>query len=96
MRVILHREADQDLREAAEYYGRSSPKVAAEYLEAVERASQQIAEAPLRWPIEEGSRRRFKMRRFPYHIFYEVLETHVYVLAIKHHSRHPDYWKDRL
>jgi hypothetical protein len=36
------------------------------------------------------------MPRFPYAIYYRVLPDHVRILAFKHHSRHPDYWRYRL
>ena len=36
------------------------------------------------------------MPRFPYAIYYRVLPDQLRVLAFKHHSRHPDYWRYRL
>jgi hypothetical protein len=32
----------------------------------------------------------------PYAIYYRVLPNHIRILAFKHHSRHPDYWRHRL
>ena len=36
------------------------------------------------------------MPRFPYAIYYRGLPDHLRILAFKHHSRHPDYWRYRL
>jgi len=36
------------------------------------------------------------MQRFPYAIYYRHEEECVRVLVVKHHSRHPDYWKYRI
>lgn len=36
------------------------------------------------------------MPRFPYAIYYRILSDQLRILAFKHHSRHPDYWRYRL
>ena len=36
------------------------------------------------------------MPRFPYAIYYRLLPDDLRILAFKHHSRHPDYWRYRL
>lgn len=36
------------------------------------------------------------MRRFPYGIYYRREGDDLRILVVKHHSRHPDYWKYRL
>jgi plasmid stabilization system protein ParE len=59
-------------------------------------AAGRILEAPDRWGILEKDIRRFLMRRFPYSILYRVEGEVVRVLVVKHHSRHPDYWKGRI
>jgi toxin ParE1/3/4 len=55
-----------------------------------------IQEAPKRWPLIEADVRHYLIGRFPYAIYYRVLSDHLHILAFKHHSRHPDYWRDRL
>jgi hypothetical protein len=32
---------------------------------------------------------------FPYALYYRVGSEEIRILAVKHHSRHPDYWKNR-
>jgi hypothetical protein len=36
------------------------------------------------------------MPRFPYAIYYRALSDRVHILAFKHHSRRPDYWRHRI
>ena len=55
-----------------------------------------VREAPERWSIVEADVRHYLMPRFPYAIYYRVLPDHLRILAFKHHSRHPDYWRSRL
>jgi hypothetical protein len=51
---------------------------------------------PERWNVIEADVRRYLMPRFPYALYYRVLSDHIRILAFKHNSRHPDYWRYRL
>jgi hypothetical protein len=48
---------------------------------------------PERWPRIGSDARRIVFRAFPYSLIYMVSDDHILVLAIKHHSRHPDCWR---
>ena len=39
--------------------------------------------------------RKILLRRFPYKLIYAVSETAVYIIAVAHGHREPDYWVDR-
>ena len=47
------------------------------------------------WPIVEDDVRRCLTRRFPYVVLYSIETDRVYILAVMHLHRHPDYWKTR-
>lgn len=47
------------------------------------------------WPIVEDDVRRCLTRRFPYGVLYSIETDRVYILAVMHLHRHPDYWKTR-
>ena len=68
----------------------------AQSLNAIERAIAIIIEAPDRWSIIEEDVRHYLMPRFPFAIYYRVLSDHIRILAFKHHSRHPGYWRYRF
>ena len=59
-------------------------------------AVSEIQAAPDRWAVVEGDIRRCPTRRFPYAIYYRYEADRLWILVVKHHSRHPDYWKYRL
>ncbi len=96
MRLIYHPDAEQEIIEAAQFYERRVPTLGGQFLDSVERAIFIIREAPERWIITEKDVRRYLMTRFPYAIYYRMLPGQLRVLACKHHSRHPDYWRYRL
>jgi len=39
--------------------------------------------------------RRIVVRRFPFSIVYRIKGEIVYIVAVAHQRRHPDYWRDR-
>ncbi|MDV7397973.1 type II toxin-antitoxin system RelE/ParE family toxin, partial [Arthrospira platensis SPKY1] len=48
-----------------------------------------IATHPKAWPVREEGIRRYRMKRFPYYVFYELQEKAetVVILAILHQKR---------
>ncbi len=53
---------------------------------------------PWVWPVMEDNVRRFLVRRFPYGIYYTLVddESVVLVVAVMDMRRRPGYWRDRL
>ena len=96
MRLIYHPDAEAELIEAAQFYEWRVPTLGAQCLDAADRAVCVIQETPERWSVIEAEVRHYLMPRFPYAIYYRVLSDHLRILAFKHHSRHPDYWRYRL
>ena len=96
MRLIYHPDAEAELIDAAQFYERRVSTMGSQFLDAADRAVAAIFDDPDRWSIIEGDVRQYQMPRFPYAIYYRVLPDHIRILAFKHHSRHPDYWRYRL
>ena len=95
MRLSYHPEAEAELIEAARFYERKLPGLGKRFRGEVNTAAAKILEIPDRWRIVEKDIRRLLMRRFPYSILDRVEGEVVRILAVKHHSRHPDYWRGR-
>jgi len=96
MRLIYHPAAEAELVEAARFYEDRVSTLGGQFLNAVDQAIRSIADSPDRCRIVEADVRRYVMPRFPYAIYYRALPEHIRILAFKHHSRHPDYWRHRL
>jgi plasmid stabilization system protein ParE len=96
MHLRYHPEAEAELVEATCFYEGKSPGLGARFRAEFDSATARILEAPERRRILEKDIRRFLMPRFPYSILYRVEGETVRILVVKHHSRHPDYWKGRI
>jgi plasmid stabilization system protein ParE len=96
MRVSYHPHAEAELLEAVEFYERRVTGLGLRFLNQFEDAVSAIQQAPERWQLVDGEVRRYLMARFPYGIYYRPAYDELRILVIKHHSRHPDYWKYRL
>jgi plasmid stabilization system protein ParE len=96
MRLTYHPDAEAELAEAARFYEGRVAGLGSRFLREFDAAIATIQGAPERWrPVEEDIR-RYLMRGFPYGIYYRVRGDELRVLVVKHHSRHPDYWRYRM
>jgi toxin ParE1/3/4 len=100
MKLRIVPAAEEEFHAAASWYEKQRAGLGFEFLDAVDVAMQEIANAPQRFPpLEFGSTdesvRRLMLERFPYLVIFEILEGEVLVLAVAHTSRKPGYWKDR-
>jgi plasmid stabilization system protein ParE len=96
MRLTYHPDAEAELVEAARFYEGRVPGLGARFLREFDAAIASIQEAPERWRTVEEDIRRYLMHRFPYGIYYRVRGDELRILVVKHHSRHPDYWRYRI
>lgn len=87
--VIVRPLAEQDLREARDWYEQRQNGLGAEFLTAVDHAFQQIAEQPLMYPLVHGQLRRAVLHRFPYLIYFIAEPDRAVILACLHSRRSP-------
>ena len=96
MKYEFHPEAEQELYEAASRYESEVSNLGFRFADEVERVIRLLLEHP-----ELGSRlddelRHFVLRRFPFSVVYAVVSDVVFVVAIAHGSREPEYWRPRV
>jgi toxin ParE1/3/4 len=96
MRHEFHPEALEEYEAAATWYARRDPELAVRFVQEVERAIDQILEAPKRWRVIDQDVRRCLTRVFPYGILYTVEPESVLIVAVMHCGRKPGYWKNRI
>ena len=96
MTFSFHPEADTEFREAVEYYEDCETGLGYDFSLEVFSTVQTIVNSPAAWPIMEEDVRRCLVNRFPYGVLYSIESTEIFILAVMHLRRDPDYWKKRL
>lgn len=94
--MILHPEADAEFREAALFYEREQAELGFRFVDAIESGFRQIERSPFTWRCIRGDIRRFLVKTFPFGIVYAPVANEIFVLAVMHLKREPDYWWGRL
>lgn len=91
MSFSFHPEAEKEFVEAIEYYEDCEPGLGYDFSLEVYATIQNTTA----WPIIEEDLRRTLTYRFPYGVIYSLENSGIFILAVMHLQRHPDYWKDR-
>lgn len=96
MRVVFSPQAQEEFEEAERYYNRQASHLGGEFRRDIREALPRLRQWPLACPVERGEIRRLILSRFPYKLLYSVESDHIYVVAVAHQHREPNYWVDRV
>ena len=94
--LIVTPEAAADMDKAFDWYEVQRTGLGSSFLTSVDASVQAIRRMPTRFPVVKGEYRRALVRRFPYAIFFAVIEHVVTIGCVFHTSQNPDKWRDRL
>lgn len=93
--VEFHPDAAEEAREAAAHYEGVRLGLGTDFKAELDAALTRIANNPLGYAAESGAIRVCPLHRFSYSIFYEDLDDRVWIAAVGHQRRRPNYWKRR-
>ncbi|HMF31401.1 MAG TPA: type II toxin-antitoxin system RelE/ParE family toxin [Candidatus Lokiarchaeia archaeon] len=89
-------DAEEEMNAAARFYDLQVDGLGEDFLSELQFALQSIQKFPYRWSIFEEDFRKYRLKKFPYNIFYSVSEDQIIIIAVAHQKRKPDYWKNRI
>ncbi len=92
---ILRPAAAADVEEAWRWYEAQREGLGDEFLEVVQVALESIRAQPESAPVVQRDVRRQLLRRFPYGLFYRLIQGQVVVVACFHAKRSPRLWRSR-
>jgi plasmid stabilization system protein ParE len=95
MNFSFHPEASAEFQGAVDYYEERQPGLGLDLALEVQTAIRNIVAFPQAWPAIEGEIRRCLVNRFPFGILYTLEPEEIWILAVMHLHREPDYWKPR-
>lgn len=85
----LHRAIDWYIQEAGK-------RIAAGFLDDFEQLRSLIREHPHIGSAGKSGVRKLVFKRYPYTLVYRLKGDTAEIVALAHHSRHPEYWTGRL
>jgi toxin ParE1/3/4 len=92
---ILRPAAAADVEGAYRWYENQRPGLGEEFLAALGASLEMIAAHPLAAPVVHKDIRRLLSRRFPYGVFYRLVEEEIVVVGCLHAKRNPSVWRSR-
>lgn len=95
MRLLLRPEAEQDLREARDWYESKRRGLGEEFRLQLRATIATIQDHPQLYAEVFEEVRRAPLRRFPYGVYYFLQGGLIEVLAVLHHARDPQVWQAR-
>jgi plasmid stabilization system protein ParE len=96
MTFSFHPEADEEFIEAVAYYEDCESGLGLDFSREVYASIQNALDYPAMWPVIEDEVRRSLVHRFPYGVLYGIEPQGIFILAVMHLHREPDYWKHRI
>lgn len=95
MKTIILQEAYEELNDAVEYYEGKQDGLGLRMIEEFDKHVHWIMKNPTVPRIRKGGYRRVNLKAFPYYIAYIIHEDALWLLAIAHSHRKPEYWIKR-
>lgn len=94
--IVVHSAARAELDEAMGFYESRASGLGLDLEKKVERAVAAIQRNPETWPRHKRTAfRKVFVERFPFTVFYMDLTDRIWIVAVAHGSRRPDFWSRR-
>ena len=95
MKLTILQQADEELYQAAKYYENQQAGLGYKFLDEVEQHVMWIKRNPTTARLRQGNYRRVNLKIFPFYIPYVIHHDTIWILAIAHSYRKPNYWNER-
>ena len=95
MKTVIIRQAAEELNDAIEYYEEKHAGLGLRMMDEIDKHIQWIQDNVKTPRIHKGGYRRVNLKIFPYYIAYMFHKNILWILAIAHNHRKPEYWIDR-
>jgi hypothetical protein len=96
MQIYFTEPAAIELADAFDFYEIQLQGLGKEFITELEETVQLISKFPELWSENSRHTRKAVLKRFPYNLVYSVYHDNIYIIAVAHQNRIPEYWIDRL
>lgn len=95
MTLVFDPLAKREYEDSFQYYEAQEEGLGEKFREAVWAAIAVLEQFPGIGEEVRPGIRKILLRRFPYKLIYSVADNGVYIIAVAHGHREPDYWSGR-
>ena len=95
MQVEFIEPATIELEDAIEYYNLQSTSLGYKFFDEVLETIELITKFPQLWALNSENTRKAVLRKFPFNLVYSVFNSKIFIIAVAHQNREPEYWIDR-
>lgn len=96
MNYSYHPLAKSELTEIINYYEDIKVGLGEDFYHELFNAIIRIKEFPEAWQKISDNTRRCLLFRFPFGIIYQIIDNEIFILAVMHLNKDPNYWKNRI
>jgi plasmid stabilization system protein ParE len=93
-RIVFRPEAEDEVLEVRQWYESRRVGLGSEFAQATHLLVERLSSNPLAFPRVNGEIRRAVFTRFPYAIYFRLVDSDVVVLAV-HGRQHESRWQNR-
>lgn len=92
----FHRRVRDEVSDAYLYYQNQKSTLGDAFLEALNNIFSVILDNPNLYPVEFHQVKKVVLQKFPFSIYFEIVEEQIFVYSVFHHSRNPESWQGRV
>ncbi len=96
MNIVFHPEVEAEFNAAIDYYQAIENRLGFDFAVEIQATIERIAAFPKAWTVIDSEIRRSLVRRSPYGVLYAEENDNIYIIAVMHLHREPDYWQYRV
>jgi plasmid stabilization system protein ParE len=93
--VIFRPAAERELLEAERWFEERQAELGQRFRGSVDAAIERIPQFPLAFPTVHGDKRRALVPRFPYALYFALLDDSIVIAGVVHGHRDPAVWRSR-
>lgn len=95
-KLLFLEEAKIEFFASVDYYEQISRGLGLDFKEEVKKVIDLITDFPGICSVCHDGTQRMSTHRFPYQIIFFSYQENLWIIAVAHHKRFPEYWKNRL
>ena len=93
--LSIRKEAEADIAEAYQYYESCRENLGSDLITCIEESFSRIENNPRQYKTIHKNVHRALVRKFPYGIYYVLINEQIVILGVLHARKNPKHWQSR-